>query len=189
MFWIGVWLVSLIIGPTRHASLRCYVLCCFPTARRAPPAGTRYAFFSFPTSLAEVADVNFFAMLYKEPATDNSWFQSVSHQQAMATEFERQGVVMSSRWRVSRINVNYELCQTYPGILAVPQKETDEDLFKVRLERVQAAMQLYRAMRTPSDTDLLGWKSSLTVFLSPSASVSEMLLLMITCLLCSGRRV
>ena len=71
----------------------------------------------------QIDGVNLFSFLYREPGTDVSWFNSVSYEEAMVTEFERQGVALSSRWRVTRINVNYELCETYPSILAVPQNQ------------------------------------------------------------------
>ena len=83
----------------------------------------------------QIDGVNLFSFLYREPGTDVSWFNSVSYEEAMVTEFERQGVALSSRWRVTRINVNYELCETYPSILAVPQNQTDDDLIKVRYRK------------------------------------------------------
>ncbi len=37
----------------------------------------------------------------------------------------------NSEWRVTFINKNYELCDTYPTILVVPYKATEEDLKRV----------------------------------------------------------
>lgn len=45
-------------------------------------------------------------------------------------EFKRQGVPNES-WRVTRINVKYELADTYPQVLAVPKGITDDDLKEV----------------------------------------------------------
>uniref|UniRef100_A0A667Y7E3 Myotubularin n=1 Tax=Myripristis murdjan TaxID=586833 RepID=A0A667Y7E3_9TELE len=37
----------------------------------------------------------------------------------------------NDKWRISFINKSYELCDTYPTVLAVPYKATEEDLRKV----------------------------------------------------------
>ena len=47
-----------------------------------------------------------------------------------AQEFKRQGVPNES-WRVTRINLKYELADTYPPILAVPKAISDEELKEV----------------------------------------------------------
>lgn len=31
-------------------------------------------------------------------------------------------------WRISKINDNYEICDSYPPVLAVPAQATDEEL-------------------------------------------------------------
>lgn len=44
-------------------------------------------------------------------------------------EYHRQGIgVGASDWRVSEVNRTYELCDTYPRLLAVPRRITDEQL-------------------------------------------------------------
>ncbi|KAG7394424.1 hypothetical protein PHYBOEH_005194 [Phytophthora boehmeriae] len=44
-------------------------------------------------------------------------------------EFQRMGISSSTnRWRLSRINEEYELCPTYPSILAVPTSTSDSVL-------------------------------------------------------------
>lgn len=43
-------------------------------------------------------------------------------------EFERMGVVTSSRWRISRANEQYGMCETYPSLVAVPVNVTDHVL-------------------------------------------------------------
>lgn len=40
-------------------------------------------------------------------------------------EFERMGVSSSSHWRISDSNKSYELCATYPAVLAVPASVSD----------------------------------------------------------------
>ncbi|KAJ8276162.1 hypothetical protein COCON_G00079140 [Conger conger] len=45
-------------------------------------------------------------------------------------EFRRQGLP-NDRWRITFANEHYDLCDTYPNILAVPSKASDEDLRRV----------------------------------------------------------
>ncbi|PRD25968.1 UNVERIFIED_CONTAM: Myotubularin-related protein 2 [Trichonephila clavipes] len=42
-------------------------------------------------------------------------------------EYKRQGLPTES-WKITKINEHYELCDTYPAILAVPAAATDDDL-------------------------------------------------------------
>ncbi|KAG8195485.1 hypothetical protein JTE90_010789 [Oedothorax gibbosus] len=42
-------------------------------------------------------------------------------------EYKRQGLPTES-WKITKINEHYELCDTYPAILAVPAAASDEDL-------------------------------------------------------------
>ncbi|XP_035226539.1 myotubularin-related protein 2-like [Stegodyphus dumicola] len=42
-------------------------------------------------------------------------------------EYKRQGLPTES-WKITKINEHYELCDTYPAIVAVPAAATDEDL-------------------------------------------------------------
>ena len=44
----------------------------------------------------------------------------------------RLGVHRSTAWRVSRVNDSYELCPTYPKVLAVPTQISDQELFGVK---------------------------------------------------------
>jgi hypothetical protein len=41
------------------------------------------------------------------------------------------GVHGQGDWRIVNINANYKFCDTYPKILVVPAKITDEDLKEV----------------------------------------------------------
>ncbi|XP_016121008.1 myotubularin-like, partial [Sinocyclocheilus grahami] len=66
-----------------------------------------------------------FAFLSQEKYEENGW----NMYEAME-EYRRQGVP-NSEWRVTFINKNYELCDTYPTILVVPYKATEEDLKRV----------------------------------------------------------
>ncbi|GFR72324.1 myotubularin-related protein 2 [Elysia marginata] len=45
-------------------------------------------------------------------------------------ELRRMGVPNES-WRISRANENYQLCDSYPSLVAVPKIATDQDLYKV----------------------------------------------------------
>ncbi|XP_059384788.1 myotubularin-like isoform X3 [Carassius carassius] len=66
-----------------------------------------------------------FAFLSQEKYEENGW----NVYEAME-EYRRQGLP-NSEWRVTFINKNYELCDTYPTILVVPYKATEEDLKRV----------------------------------------------------------
>uniref|UniRef100_A0A8C2PUB8 Myotubularin n=1 Tax=Cyprinus carpio TaxID=7962 RepID=A0A8C2PUB8_CYPCA len=73
----------------------------------------------------EITCKQLFAFLSQEKYEENGW----NVYEAME-EYRRQGVP-NSEWRVTFINKNYELCDTYPTILVVPYKATDEDLKRV----------------------------------------------------------
>ena len=47
-------------------------------------------------------------------------------------EMMRLGVHRSTAWRVSRVNDSYELCPTYPKVLAAPTQISDQELFGVK---------------------------------------------------------
>ncbi|XP_051564508.1 myotubularin isoform X4 [Myxocyprinus asiaticus] len=66
-----------------------------------------------------------FAFLSQEKYEENGWniYEPME-------EYRRQGLP-NSEWRITFINKNYELCDTYPTILVVPYKALDEDLRKV----------------------------------------------------------
>ncbi|XP_056156352.1 myotubularin [Lampris incognitus] len=66
-----------------------------------------------------------FAYLSQEKYEENGWdvYKPIE-------EFRRQGLP-NEKWRITFINKNYELCDTYPTILAVPFKATEEDLRRV----------------------------------------------------------
>ncbi|XP_036380105.1 myotubularin-like isoform X3 [Megalops cyprinoides] len=66
-----------------------------------------------------------FAFLSQEKFEENGWNVYNPMQ-----EFRRQGLPNDS-WRITFLNENYELCDTYPALLAVPFKASDEDLRKV----------------------------------------------------------
>ncbi|XP_064205433.1 myotubularin-like [Anguilla rostrata] len=66
-----------------------------------------------------------FAFLSQEKFHENGWTVYEPMQ-----EFRRQGLP-NDRWRITFLNQSYELCDTYPTILAVPSKASEEDLRKV----------------------------------------------------------
>lgn len=46
-----------------------------------------------------------------------------------------QGVVNSDLWRVTMINRHYEICDSYPGVWAVPKSATDDSLKQASMFR------------------------------------------------------
>ncbi|XP_053526193.1 myotubularin-related protein 1 isoform X8 [Artibeus jamaicensis] len=72
-----------------------------------------------------------FAFNYKEKFPINGWkvYDPVA-------EYKRQGLPNES-WKISRINSNYELCDTYPAIIVVPTSVKDDDLSKVAAFRAK----------------------------------------------------
>ncbi|XP_060148903.1 phosphatidylinositol-3-phosphate phosphatase MTMR1 isoform X5 [Globicephala melas] len=72
-----------------------------------------------------------FAFNYKENFPVNGWkiYDPVS-------EYKRQGLPNES-WKISKVNSNYELCDTYPAIIVVPTSVKDDDLSKVAAFRAK----------------------------------------------------
>ncbi|XP_041076341.1 myotubularin-related protein 1-like isoform X5 [Polyodon spathula] len=66
-----------------------------------------------------------FAFLYKEKFPVDGWkvYDPVA-------EYKRQGLPNES-WTISKVNSNYELCDTYPALLVIPTSIKDEDLKRV----------------------------------------------------------
>ncbi|OWF52926.1 myotubularin-related protein 2-like [Mizuhopecten yessoensis] len=54
-------------------------------------------------------------------------------------EFKRQGLPNES-WRVTRINENYEACDTYPSLFVVPAATTDDDIKAVASFRTKGRL-------------------------------------------------
>jgi myotubularin-related protein 1/2 len=73
---------------------------------------------------------------------ENSWLMYDPH-----NEFKRMGVP-NSMWRISYANVQYELCDTYPAVLAFPKSVDDESLI--------AAAPFRSKQRLPT----LSWRST-----------------------------
>ncbi|XP_036160160.1 myotubularin-related protein 1 isoform X6 [Myotis myotis] len=72
-----------------------------------------------------------FAFNYKEKFPINGWkvYDPVA-------EYKRQGLPNES-WKISKVNSNYELCDTYPAIIVVPTNVKDDDLAKVAAFRAK----------------------------------------------------
>ncbi|XP_023380893.1 myotubularin-related protein 1 [Pteropus vampyrus] len=72
-----------------------------------------------------------FAFNYKEKFPINGWkvYDPVA-------EYKRQGLPNES-WKISKVNSNYELCDTYPAIIVVPTSVKDDDLSKVAAFRAK----------------------------------------------------
>ncbi|KAM4611918.1 myotubularin-related protein 1a isoform 2-T2 [Polymixia lowei] len=72
-----------------------------------------------------------FAFLYKEEFPVDGW----KVYDPMA-EYKRQGLPNES-WTISKINSNYELCDTYPSLLVIPTNIKDEDIKRVAVFRAK----------------------------------------------------
>uniref|UniRef100_A0A3B5L6J5 Uncharacterized protein n=1 Tax=Xiphophorus couchianus TaxID=32473 RepID=A0A3B5L6J5_9TELE len=66
-----------------------------------------------------------FAYVNQEKYTENGWFVYKAME-----EFRRQGLP-NNKWRITFINKSYDLCDTYPTVLAVPFKCKEDDLRRV----------------------------------------------------------
>jgi myotubularin-related protein 1/2 len=66
--------------------------------------------------------IKVFAFEYKEKFSSNGW-----NVYDPVFELKRQGLPNES-WRISKINQNYKISDTYPSIFAVPTTATDDDL-------------------------------------------------------------
>ncbi|XP_054914641.1 myotubularin isoform X1 [Poeciliopsis prolifica] len=66
-----------------------------------------------------------FAYVNQEKYTENGWLVYKAME-----EFRRQGLP-NNKWRITFINKSYDLCDTYPTVLAVPFKSKEDDLRKV----------------------------------------------------------
>ncbi|KAK6480473.1 myotubularin isoform X1 [Huso huso] len=77
--------------------------------------------YAFPLSHS----LQLFAFLSQEKFSENGWnvYNAI-------LEYRRQGLP-NNKWRITFVNEQYELCDTYPTVLMVPFKATDEDLRKV----------------------------------------------------------
>lgn len=69
--------------------------------------------------------LSLFAFSYKEKYPVNGWqvYEPIA-------EYQRLGSITET-WKITKINENYELCDTYPAILVVPSAASEEDLRQV----------------------------------------------------------
>lgn len=49
----------------------------------------------------------------------------------MKQEYERMGILKSTDWRFSTVNMDFKFCETYPKLLVVPQMVKDDELRQV----------------------------------------------------------
>jgi len=77
--------------------------------------------YAFPTS----NKLPLFAFEYKEKYSINGWqvYEPIA-------EYQRLGSITET-WKITKINENYELCDTYPAILVVPSAASEDDLRQV----------------------------------------------------------
>ncbi|CAG9797932.1 unnamed protein product [Chironomus riparius] len=77
--------------------------------------------FAFPLA----HNIKLFAFCYSEIFAEDGWtiYEPIA-------EFRRMGLGTNANieWRITKINQVYELCESYPAVLAVPRAITDEDL-------------------------------------------------------------
>ncbi|XP_069580778.1 myotubularin-related protein 1a isoform X7 [Brachyistius frenatus] len=74
-------------------------------------------------------NLSLFAFLYKEQFPVDGW-----KVYDPAAEYRRQGLPNES-WTISKMNITYELCDTYPSVLVVPTNITEEDIRRVAVFR------------------------------------------------------
>ncbi|XP_030306876.1 myotubularin-related protein 2 isoform X6 [Calypte anna] len=91
--------------------------------------------YAFPVS----NNLPLFAFEYKEVFPENGW-----KVYDPTWEYRRQGIPNES-WRLTKINERYELCDTYPAILAVPVNIPDEELKRVASFRSRGRIPLILA--------------------------------------------
>ena len=68
--------------------------------------------------------------------------QTILFQYQCEEEYQRQGAIHHStetKWRLSYLNLKYQLCDTYPQLLIVPASITDKELSSVAAYRRQAS--------------------------------------------------
>eukprot|EP00112_Aurelia_sp_Birch-Aquarium-sp1_P025334 Seg837.12 transcript_id=Seg837.12/GoldUCD/mRNA.D3Y31 product="Myotubularin-related protein 2" protein_id=Seg837.12/GoldUCD/D3Y31 len=76
---------------------------------------------AFPSS----SGLNFFAFDYREEFKVNGWEVYDADR-----EYKRLGLPTDC-WRITEVNRDYKLCDTYPAVLGVPSSCSDEDVLKV----------------------------------------------------------
>ncbi|XP_050507040.1 myotubularin-related protein 2 [Diabrotica virgifera virgifera] len=66
--------------------------------------------------------LNLFAFEYSETLSDNGWtvYEPIA-------ELKRMGV-NNDMWKISKINENYDICDSYPAVWAIPYQVTDDDI-------------------------------------------------------------
>ncbi|GAB5584967.1 myotubularin isoform X1 [Prionailurus iriomotensis] len=101
---------------------------------------TRYA---FPLAHSLISSTPIFAFLNEEKFNVDGWtvYNPVE-------EYRRQGLP-NHYWRITFINKCYELCDTYPALLVVPYRASDDDLRRVATFRSRN--------RIPQGHGVLSW--------------------------------
>ncbi|RZC37710.1 myotubularin-related protein 2 [Asbolus verrucosus] len=84
--------------------------------------------FAFPLS----HKIKLFAFEYSETFPENGWtiYEPIA-------ELKRMGV-NNDMWKISRINEQYEICDSYPAVWAIPAQASDEDIKAVASYRSRA---------------------------------------------------
>lgn len=89
-----------------------------------------------------------FAFECSETFPENGWtvYEPIA-------EFKRMGVP-NEMWKISKINEQYEFCDSYPAILAVPAQTTDEDLRQIAAFRSRGRIPVLSWMHLESQATI-----------------------------------
>ena len=89
-----------------------------------------------------------FAFTYKEQFSINGWqvYEPIA-------EYQRLGSITET-WKVTKINENYELCDSYPAILVVPSAASEEDLRQVAQFRSRGRLPVLSWLHPESQASL-----------------------------------
>lgn len=94
------------------------------------------------------------------------------------SEYERQGLPTDS-WKFSKINDKYELCDTYPAVLAIPSAASDEDLKSVAAFRSRGRIPVLSWLHKESQAALVRCSQPLVGVSGKRSSADEKYLQMI----------
>lgn len=83
----------------------------------------------------ELNTSQFFAFKFRLPSTSKSTMINGWEIYSEESEFKRQGAFLQNQWRISKINENFEFCDTYPRYICVPKDFDDDNLKQVSFFR------------------------------------------------------
>lgn len=100
--------------------------------------------FAFPLS----HKIKLFAFEYAETFPENGWnvYEPIA-------ELKRMGV-NNDMWKITKINENYEVCDSYPAVWAIPAQATDEDIRTVASFRSRGRIPVLSWIHTESQATI-----------------------------------